>query len=117
MHPIPPQLEPRTHRLDVHVPYGCGNRSKDDPPMMTILTFDIDDVLPEDFLSQICATMGLDQQKAKIGWKSCDDKKKAPHNRLETHDDVKHAFNGFAKLLDSRRREKPVFMEVTNMVR
>ena len=28
-------------RLDVHLPYGCGDRRKDDPPVVTILIFDI----------------------------------------------------------------------------
>jgi hypothetical protein len=36
-------------RLDVHLPYGCGNQGKDDPPVVTILTFDIDDIPQKTF--------------------------------------------------------------------
>jgi hypothetical protein len=43
-------VEERRRRLDVHLPYGCGNRGKDHPPVVTILTFDIDDVPQQDFL-------------------------------------------------------------------
>lgn len=103
-------------RLDVHLPYGCGNQKKDDLPVVSILTFDIDDIPEGDFLSRVCATIGVEQAKAKLGWKTCDDKKKAAYRRLETHEDVKHAFEVHRKMLDSKRREKAVYMEIANLV-
>jgi hypothetical protein len=67
------------HHLDVHLPYGCGNQKKDDPPVLSILTINIDNITKEDFLSHVCATVGIDQAKAKLGWKTCDNKKKAAY--------------------------------------
>jgi hypothetical protein len=84
--------------------------------VMTIITFDIDDIAEEDFLSRVFATVGVERDKGKLGWKTCDDKKKVPYQRLETHDDVKHAFEAHRKMLDSKQREKPVYMEVANLV-
>ncbi|KAN0130090.1 hypothetical protein V8E53_012035 [Lactarius tabidus] len=89
-----------------YITYGCGNQKKDDPPVVSILTFNIDDIPEGDFLSRVCATVGVEQAKAKLGWKTCDDKKKAAYRRLKTHDDVKHAFEVHRKMLDSKRREK-----------
>ncbi|KAI0246018.1 hypothetical protein BJV78DRAFT_1158199 [Lactifluus subvellereus] len=97
--------QPQQHlRLDVHLPYGCGNQKKDDPPVVSILTFDIDDITEEDFLSCVCATVGVDQVKAKLGWKTCDNKKKAAH-----------AFEAHRKMLNNKRREKAVYMEIVNL--
>lgn len=84
--------------------------------MLTIITFDIDDIPEEDFLSRVCATVGVERAQAKLGWKSCDDKKKTAYRRLAMADDVKHAFAVHRKMLDSKRREKPVYMEVVNLV-
>ena len=58
-----------TQRLDVHLPYGCGDN---DPPVVTILTFDIDNISQQGFLSRVCATVGVEQAQAKLGWKTCD---------------------------------------------
>jgi hypothetical protein len=46
-------VEERRRHLDVHSPYECGNRGKDDPPVATILAFDIDDIPQQDFLLHI----------------------------------------------------------------
>jgi hypothetical protein len=103
-------------RLNVHLPYGCGNKGKDDVPVMSILTFDINDTPEEDFLSRVSATIGVERGKSKLGWKTCDDKKKTPYHRLETHDDVKYAFAAHRKMLESKQRERPVYMEIANLV-
>ena len=91
-------------------------RGKDDTPVVTILTLDIDYMTEEDFLSQVCATVGVEREKAHLGWKSCDDKKKAAHQQLATHEDIKHAFLIHRKMLDSKHRERPVYMEIANLV-
>jgi hypothetical protein len=109
-------VEERRRRLDVHLPYECGDRGKDDPPVVTILTFDIDDIPQQDFLSHVCATVGVKQAQAKLGWKTCDDKKKAAYQRLATTDDVNHTFDIHRKMLDNKWREKPVYMEIVNLV-
>jgi hypothetical protein len=83
---------------------------------MTIIPFDIDDIPAEDFLDRVCVTIGVPRGGAKLGWKTCDDKKRSAYNRLENVDDVKQAFATHARMLDSRLRKKPVFMEVANMV-
>ena len=54
-------VEERRQCLDVHLPYGCSNWGKDDPPVVTILTFDIDDIPQQDFLLCVCATVGVEQ--------------------------------------------------------
>jgi hypothetical protein len=79
--------------LDVHLPYGCVTQSKDQAAVMTILSFDINDTPEEDFLSRVFATAGVEHGKEKLGWKTCDDKKKAPYRHLETPEDVRHAFD------------------------
>jgi hypothetical protein len=84
--------------------------------VVTILTFDIDDIPQQDFLSRVCATVGVEQAQAKLGWKTCDDKKKAAYRCLATTDDVNHAFNIHRKMLDNKWREKPVYMEIVNLV-
>jgi hypothetical protein len=84
--------------------------------VVSILTINIDDIAEEDFLSHICATVGVDQANAKLGWKTCDDKKKAAYQCLETHDDVRHAFEAHRKMLNNKQREKAVYMEIANLV-
>ncbi|TFK31830.1 hypothetical protein BDQ12DRAFT_671560 [Crucibulum laeve] len=103
--------------FDVCIPDGCGNHRKDDPTMTTTITFDIDDIPPEDFLSCVCATMGVEWEKIQLGWKTCDEKKKEPPHWLQTHDNVKHAFSLHGKMLDSRQQEKPVWMDIFNMTK
>jgi hypothetical protein len=80
-------VEERHRHLDVHLPYGCGNRGKDDPPMVTILTFDIDHIPQRDFLSRVCATVGVEQAQSKLGWKTYDDKE-AAYRCVATTDDI-----------------------------
>jgi len=46
-------VQERRRRLDAHLlPDRCGNQGKDALPVVTILTFDIDDIPQQDFLSQ-----------------------------------------------------------------
>jgi hypothetical protein len=108
-----PEHQPR--KLDVHLPYGCGNQTKDDVPVKTMLTFDIDDFSPEDFLSRVCATIGVDRESAKLGWKTCDDKKKDDYKTFGTPN-VLRALEAHAPLPDSKLRKKRVFMEIVNLV-
>jgi hypothetical protein len=60
--------------------------------------------------------VGIEHANAKLGWKTCDDKKKTVPQHLATADDNKHAFDVHKKLLDSKQREKPVYMEILNLV-
>ena len=83
---------------------------------MTMLTFDIDDTPPEDFLDRVRATIGVGQDHIQLGWKTCDDKKKAVYNCLQNVDDVKQAFATHVKMLENKLWRKPVFMEVANLV-
>ncbi|KAF8237658.1 hypothetical protein L208DRAFT_1375493 [Tricholoma matsutake] len=75
-----PNIEQPCHRLDVHLPYGCGNQGKDEPLVLTIITFDIDDIPEEDFLLHVCATVGVEQAQAKLGWKNCNNSLQTPCN-------------------------------------
>lgn len=81
-----------------------------------VLNFNIDDILPGDFLARICANMNMSVEGAQLGWKSGDDPKKAQPRRLSTDDDVLQAFTEFRPVLSSTRRTKPVYMEVINLV-
>jgi hypothetical protein len=81
-----------------------------------MITFDIDDIPPEDFLDRIRATIGVGRDYEQLGWKTCDDKKKVPYHRLQDANDVKQAFATHAKMLENKLRRKPVFMEVANLV-
>jgi hypothetical protein len=81
-----------------------------------MITFNIDDMPPEDFLDRIRATIGVGRDHKQLGWKTCDDKKRAAYNRLQDADDVKQAFATHAKMLENKLRRKPVFMEVANLV-
>jgi hypothetical protein len=109
-------VEEWCRRLDVHLPYGCGNQGKNDPSVVTILTFDINDIPQQDFLLHVCATVGVKQAQAKLGWKTCNNKKKAAYQCLATTNDVNHTFDIYRKMLDNKRREKPVYMEIVNLI-
>ncbi|KAJ6560058.1 hypothetical protein B0H19DRAFT_1069762 [Mycena capillaripes] len=79
------------------------------------LEFSIDDILPADFLSRICANMELSVRDAQLGWKSSDDLKKAKPYPLESEDDVKAAFDHFRPILLSTRRVKKIWMDIINL--
>ena len=53
---------------------------------------------------------------ATLGWKSNDDTKCSPYNRLKTADDVANAFRILGGHLKSSRRTRPVYMEIANLV-
>lgn len=60
--------------------------------------------------------MDLDQNTARLGWRSCDDNKASVPCRLQTPEDVRYAFREMAILLENPRRKKPVYMEIVNLV-
>ncbi|KAJ8461839.1 hypothetical protein ONZ45_g18153 [Pleurotus djamor] len=110
----PQQEQVVSRKLDVHIP--CPGARKGES-VLRIVTFDIDDTEPGDFLSRVCANMDIKVEGAKLGWKSCDDKKGALFRQLETKDDVTRAFTDLGRMLDSKRRERPVYMVVENLAR
>ncbi len=71
----------------------------------------------QDFLSRVCANMGLDETTAPIGWKSNDDPKRAPARQLGTEDDLKSAFRDLIKMKNNSRRTKEVVMYIIHLVR
>lgn len=74
------------------MPYRAGSRGKDDTITLICITFEIDEISPEDFLDRVCAQMDVPRAEAKLGFKFCDNKVKDLPQNLSTHDDVKHAF-------------------------
>jgi hypothetical protein len=84
--------------------------------MFTSLAINIRDILPADFIARVCANMEVTVEEAQLGWKSCDDAKKALPRRLQTEQDVTQAFDTLRPLITSNRRQKPVYMEIINLV-
>lgn len=84
--------------------------------MFAVLSINIEDIPPKDFLSRVCANMNIPVEGAQLAWKSSDEAKKAQPRRLLTDDDVRQAFSEFRPVLSSTRRVKPVWMEVINLV-
>lgn len=74
------------------------------------------DITLEDFVSRMCANMGLDRTTAQIGWKSNDDAKRAPARQLATEDDLKSCFRDLLKLKNNTRRTKEVVMHIVHLV-
>ncbi|KAF8987202.1 hypothetical protein BDQ17DRAFT_1218387, partial [Cyathus striatus] len=107
-----PPLAP-SRRLNVHI--QVPSTRKNDPSVTTIVPFKIDKITSEEFLQAVCDVLRTTRTTAKLGWKSCDDKDRAPYNRLETTDDVQQAFETHRAKLDSRRRMKEVYMRVVNL--
>ena len=73
-------------------------------------------IIPTDFLSRIIANLSLDPKVAKLGWKSCDNRKTQPPRRLETSADVQGAFTELSGLVRDPCRKRPVYMEIVNLV-
>ncbi|KAF7328413.1 hypothetical protein MVEN_02557000 [Mycena venus] len=67
-----------------------------------------------DFFSRIHARMNIDPATATLGWKESQDRRRDPHNRLSTAQDLSDAFKRLITL-QNRRRKKPVIMEVVNL--
>lgn len=112
---VGPETQDEGHRLAVKIPVNSATRSLGEEIITCTIKYDLN-VPREDFLSQVCATIGIERQGAHLAWKSADDKKKGAWQRMETHHDVSQAFEMFEKLLNSTRRQKPVIMEVTDLV-
>ncbi|KAJ7888721.1 hypothetical protein B0H13DRAFT_1627029 [Mycena leptocephala] len=107
-------------KLEVHVPAPAEPESATTqatiaPPIR--LGFSINDILPGDFLSRICANMDLTPANAQLGWKSSADAKRALPHPLRTDEDVKTAFGHFRPILSSTRRTKKVWMEIINLTK
>ena len=79
------------------------------------IEIDVDTTL-QDFVSRMCANMGLDPNVTEIGWKSNDDLKRTAPRELRTEDDLKNAFCDLLKLKNNRRRTKEVFMQIFHLV-
>lgn len=75
------------------------------------------DTPPTYFLARILANMDLDRNTARLGWRSCDHSTTSAPQRLETLEDVRYAFHEMKVLLENPRRDKPVYMEIVNLVR
>jgi hypothetical protein len=74
------------------------------------------DITLQDFISRMCANMGLNPMTAQIGWKSNDDAKRAHARQLATEDDLKTAFGDLLKLKNNTRRTKEVVMNIIHLV-
>lgn len=88
-------------------------------PINDKVTRDIEinvDITFRDFVSRICANMGIDPATAKIGWKSSDDLKRAPARQLDNEGDLKSAFRGLLKMQRSTRRTKEAVMFISHVV-
>jgi hypothetical protein len=87
---------------------------KNEPPIKATVVFEVD-IAYQDFLSRVCAHMGLDPNAAQLGWRCTDDTKRDGFIRLATLDDLTQAF---ARLmaLKTNRRKKPVVMEICDLV-
>ncbi|KAF4566603.1 hypothetical protein EYR36_012034 [Pleurotus pulmonarius] len=83
-------------------------------PVLRVLTFDIDNAEPEDLMSKVCAHLDIERCKAKLGWKSGDDKKRAPHQDIQSADDVQQAFQSLGRLF-TKQRKRPAIMEIVNL--
>ena len=70
------------------------------------------DIPLQDFISHMCANIGLDPTTAEIGWKSGDDMKCAPAQQLATEDDLKTTFHDLLKLKNNTWRTKEVVMHI-----
>jgi hypothetical protein len=104
--------------IDFHNGYPVG-RVLTRIPINNKATRDIEinvDITLQDFVSCMCANMGLDPTTAQIGWKSNDDAKRAPARQLATEDDLKTAFRDLLKLKNSTRRTKEVVMHIIHLV-
>ncbi|KAJ6507806.1 hypothetical protein C8R47DRAFT_966359 [Mycena vitilis] len=70
---------------------------------------------PDDFFSRIHARMNVDPATAVLGWKESQERRRDPHHRLSSADDLSTAFTKMVALQNSTRRQKPVIMEVVNL--
>ncbi|KAF8799498.1 hypothetical protein BYT27DRAFT_7176287 [Phlegmacium glaucopus] len=87
-------------------------------PINDKVTRDIEinvDITFQDFVSRICANMGIDPATAEIGWKSSDDLKRAPARQLDNEGDLKSAFRDLLKMQRSTRRTKEVVMFISHV--
>lgn len=97
-------------RITTRVPVTVnGNKSTRDIEIQP-------DISREDFVSRICAHMGLDPATAQLGWKSNDDPQRAPARQLASDDDLTQAFTALIKMKNSRRRQKEVVMLIVHLV-
>ncbi|KJA13537.1 hypothetical protein HYPSUDRAFT_151502 [Hypholoma sublateritium FD-334 SS-4] len=69
----------------------------------------------QDFVSHVCANMGLDKTTAQIGWKSNDDPKCAPACQLGTEEDLKSAFRNLIKMKNNLRQTKEGVMYIIHL--
>ncbi|KAF8811481.1 hypothetical protein BYT27DRAFT_7277025 [Phlegmacium glaucopus] len=101
---VDPPAGPLIGRVLTRIPINDGKATRD-------IEINIDIPL-QDFVSRMCANMGLDPTTAEIGWKSGDDAKRAPARQLATEDDLKTAFRDLLKLKNNTRRTKEVVMHI-----
>ncbi|KAJ7687118.1 hypothetical protein B0H17DRAFT_1302112 [Mycena rosella] len=73
------------------------------------------DIPADDFFSRIHARMNIDPATAILGWKESQERRRDPHRRLETAEDLGGAFKQLIALQKSSRRKKPVIMEIANL--
>ncbi|KAJ7687052.1 hypothetical protein B0H17DRAFT_1125737 [Mycena rosella] len=73
------------------------------------------DIPADDFFSRIHARMNVDPATAILGWKESQERRRDPHRRLETAEDLGGAFKQLIALQKSSRRKKPVIMEIANL--
>jgi hypothetical protein len=86
-----------------------GNKSTSDIELQP-------DLSHEDFLSRVCAHMGLNPATAQLGWKPNDEAQRAPARQLATDNDLTQAFTALVKKQSNPRRQKEVVMVIVDLV-
>jgi hypothetical protein len=86
-------------RLDIQIP--IHNANKNEPPIKATVVFKVD-IAYQDFLSRVCAHMGLDPNAAQLGWRCTDNSKRDGSMQLATPDDLTQAFARLTVLKTNR---------------
>ncbi|KAF8214495.1 hypothetical protein K438DRAFT_2008803 [Mycena galopus ATCC 62051] len=89
--------------------------AKDKTKQMKIQLVIPADIPPDDFFSRVHARMNVDPTTAILGWKESLERRRDPHHRLSTAQDLSDAFKHLVALQKSLRRKKPVIMEIVNL--
>ncbi|PPQ81018.1 hypothetical protein CVT25_014526 [Psilocybe cyanescens] len=107
-------IDPQLHNQQVYqVEPPLMGRIMTCIPVNNNATKDIEievDITLQDFLSCMCANMGLDPQTAQLGWKAPNDVKQGLARQLATEDNLKTAFHDLLKMKHSVCRMREVVM-------
>ena len=74
------------------------------------------DIDPDDFIREANARFSSKSNSIALGWRSCDDVKIHAPRAFRSREDIKQALNEMKLLQNNRRRLRPVWIEVVNIV-